>query len=64
MEQEDQIDVSMTSVESFERDQGGYKYLQYELKFMHQSKLENIPKNSLEPSRTLQFQNFVEVCDQ
>ena len=35
MEQEDYIDVSMTRIESIETDQGGYKYLYYELKFMH-----------------------------
>ena len=29
------IDVSMTSVESLERDKGGYKCFYYELKYMH-----------------------------
>ena len=52
MKREYQIDVSMTGVESLERDQGGYKYLYCELKYMHQNILENI----LEPSRTFQFQ--------
>ena len=51
MEQEDQIDVSMTGVESPERDQGGYKYLYYELRYMHQ--------NILEPFRN--FQNIPEL---
>ena len=29
------IDVSMTGVESLERDHGGYKYLYYESKYMY-----------------------------
>ena len=48
MEEEYQIDVSMTGVESLERGQGGYKYLHCESKYMHQ----NIQENILEPSRT------------
>ena len=42
MKREDQIDTSMTGVESLERDQGGYKYLYCELKYMHWNIWENI----------------------
>ena len=55
MKRGNQISMSMTSVESLDRDQGGYKYLYCELRYMHQ----NILKNILEPFRT--FQNFLDV---
>ena len=59
MEQEDQIDVSMIGVESLERDQGGYKYLYCELKYMCYNILENIPEYILEPSSSRTFQRYV-----
>ena len=37
-----QIDMSMTGVESLERNHRGYKYLYYESKYMHQNILVNI----------------------
>ena len=61
MKQEYQIDMSMTGVESLERDHGGYKYLYYESKYMYQNILENIRENILDSSRTFQFQNFLQT---
>ena len=52
MKREYWIDVSMTGVESLERDQVGYKYLYCEVKYMHYNILENILNNMLETSRT------------
>ena len=44
--------MSMTGVESLERDNGGYKYLYYESKYMYKNILENIRVNILDSSRT------------
>ena len=57
MKREYQIDVSITGVESLERDHGGYKYLYYKLKYMYQ----NIRENILDSSRAFQFQNFLQT---
>ena len=44
--------VPMTGVESLERDEGGNKYIYYELKYVHLNILQNILEDILEPSKT------------
>ena len=53
----------MTGVESLERNQGGYKYLYYELKYMQYNILENILENILKPFSCRTFEKFLE-CEQ
>ena len=55
MKRQYQIDVPMTGVESLERDQGGYKYLYCELKYMHQNIFGEYRENILEPSSSRTF---------